>query len=340
MELSITLLEPHKLTGLFGPGDRHLRRIRDTLGVRVQARNAVVRILGEPNSVAKAAAALEYMQKMLHEREYLDDEAVERAIADVTRPDAAGPPEALSVFTPNTVIAPKTDGQRHYVRAMLSHDLVFCVGPAGTGKTYLAVAIAIHLLKAGKTNRIVLVRPAVEAGEKLGFLPGDLQQKVNPYLRPLFDAMHDMMTFDQLKRFLVNDIVEVIPLAYMRGRTLNNAVIILDEAQNCTPAQMLMFLTRLGHHSRMIVTGDDSQVDLEPGQPSGLIDAIHRLRSVPGIDVHRLTEVDIIRHHLVQDVVARYAEDTPGNRHSASGPDNAQKETPAAGRNGPAPASG
>jgi len=313
MEFSVTLREPHRRTSLFGAGDRHLRRIRDSLGVQIQARNTAVRILGQPAGVAKAAAVLERLQELLRGREDLDDESVERVIAEIDGAEAARSPEALSVFTPHAVITPKTEGQRRYVQAMLTEDLVFCAGPAGTGKTYLAVAVAVHLLKAGQVNRIVLVRPAVEAGEKLGFLPGDLQQKVNPYLRPLFDAMHDMMTFDQLKRFLINDIVEVIPLAYMRGRTLNNGVIILDEAQNCTPAQMLMFLTRLGHHSKMIVTGDDSQVDLEPGQPSGLIDAIQRLRSVAGIAVLRLTETDIIRHRLVQEVVARYAENPPRN---------------------------
>lgn len=309
MELSVTLREPHKRTGLFGAGDRHLRKIRDELGVRLQARNATIRILGQPAGVAKAAAVLERLQDVLRRRDYLEDEEVDLALAEIGEREAARDPEALTAFTPGVLIAPKTEGQRHYIHSMLAHDLVFCVGPAGTGKTYLAVAVAVHLLKIGRANRIALVRPAVEAGEKLGFLPGDLQAKVNPYLRPLFDAMHDMMNFDQLKRFMVNDIVEVIPLAYMRGRTLNNAVIILDEAQNCTPMQMLMFLTRLGQNSKMIVTGDDSQVDLAPGQPSGLTDAIRRLRGVKGIDILRLTEVDIIRHHLVQAVVTRYAEE-------------------------------
>jgi phosphate starvation-inducible PhoH-like protein len=170
----------------------------------------------------------------------------------------------------------------------------------------MAVAMAVHLLKTGRTKRIALVRPAVEAGEKLGFLPGDFQAKVNPYLRPIFDALHDMMTFEQLKRFMLNDVVEIIPLAYMRGRTLNHAVIILDEAQNTTPSQMLMFLTRLGNGSKMIVTGDDSQVDLEPSQESGLTDAASRLSGLEGIEIVRLTQLDIVRHPLVQKVVDRY----------------------------------
>ncbi|MBN2445618.1 MAG: PhoH family protein, partial [Phycisphaerae bacterium] len=235
------------------------------------------------------------------------DADVDEVLAESEAQAASSQPDTLTGFTRGTIIQPRTDGQRHYVRSMQANDLVFCVGPAGTGKTYLAVAAAVHMLRISRIKRIVLVRPAVEAGERLGFLPGDLQQKVNPYLRPLFDAMHDLMTFDQLKRFMVSDIIEVVPLAYMRGRTLNHAAIILDEAQNTTPGQMLMFLTRLGNDSRMIVTGDDSQVDLEPGQASGLADSIRRLRGCPGLDIIRLTDADIVRHQLVQRIVARYA---------------------------------
>ncbi len=307
MELSVTLLDPRKRAELFGPGDCHLRRIRDSLGVRLQARNLLVRILGEPAAVAQAAAVIERLQDLLQKRNELDEETVDEVIAGVEQSEGTTDIDAIRVFGRET-ISPKTDGQRQYLRAMLEDDLVFCVGPAGTGKTYLAVAIAVHMLKMGKTKRIALVRPAVEAGERLGFLPGDLQQKVNPYLRPLFDAMHDMMTYDQLKRFMVNDIIEVIPLAYMRGRTLNHAVIILDEAQNATVLQMLMFLTRMGNHSKMIVTGDDSQVDLDPGQTSGLRDAISRLRDCPGINILRLAETDIVRHRLVHEIVRRYDE--------------------------------
>jgi phosphate starvation-inducible PhoH-like protein len=191
---------------------------------------------------------------------------------------------------------------------MEEHDLCFCLGPAGTGKTYLAVAIALSMLKAGRIKRIILARPAVEAGEKLGYLPGDLQAKVNPYLRPLFDAMHDMMEFEQIKQFMVNDVIEVLPLAFMRGRTLNNSAIILDEAQNATPQQMLMFLTRLGHHSKMIVTGDDSQSDLDKSARSGLVDAVQRLRDIEGIAVVRLSRADIVRHRLVTRIVHAYGE--------------------------------
>jgi phosphate starvation-inducible PhoH-like protein len=316
MELSVTLREPGKRAELFGPGDCHLRRIRDSLGVRLQARNTVVRILGEPAAVAQAAAAMERLQDLLRKRDELDEEAVDEVIAGVERTEGTTDVNAIRVFGRETIF-PKTEGQRQYVRAMLENDLVFCVGPAGTGKTYLAVAIAVHLLKMGKTRRIALVRPAVEAGERLGFLPGDLQQKVNPYLRPLFDAMHDMMTFDQLKRFMVNDIIEVIPLAYMRGRTLNHAVVILDEAQNTTTLQMLMFLTRLGHHSKMIVTGDDSQIDLAPGQTSGVRDAMRRLKGCAGIEILRLSETDIVRHRLVHEIVRRYNDQ--GVKHAPRG---------------------
>lgn len=313
MELAVTIREPGKRAELFGVGDCHLRQLRDALGVRLQARSTIIRVVGEPGAVAHAAAIIERLQDRLDRNQPLDEDALAEIIDGVRQADSRTDADALSVFG-RDAIAPRTEGQRRYIQAMLHHDLVFCVGPAGTGKTYLAVAVAVHLLKIGKTKRIALVRPAVEAGERLGFLPGDLQQKVNPYLRPLFDAMQDMMTFDQLKRFMVNDIVEVIPLAYMRGRTLNHAIIILDEAQNATALQMLMFLTRLGNDSKMIVTGDDSQVDLEPGQPSGLIDAVRRLRDTAGIEILRLTETDIVRHRLVQEIVRRY--DNSGVQHS------------------------
>ncbi|MDX2199643.1 MAG: PhoH family protein [Phycisphaerae bacterium] len=306
MELTVTLNEPQKRLALFGPGDRNLRQIMERLRVRINTRNSSLRILGEPADVAKAAAVIERIQNLLRDRDDLSEDAVREALGSVDAEEKRESPDSLSVFSRSGSLQGRTPGQREYIRAMLSHDLVICCGPAGTGKTYLAVAVAVHLLKRGEIKRICLVRPAVEAGERLGFLPGDLQAKVNPYLRPLFDAMHDMMSYEQVKRFMLNDVVEVIPLAYMRGRTLNNSVIILDEAQNATPTQMLMFLTRLGQQSRMIVTGDDSQVDLEPGQPSGLTDAVQRLKGIEGAAILRLEASDIVRHRLVSQVVARY----------------------------------
>jgi phosphate starvation-inducible PhoH-like protein len=189
---------------------------------------------------------------------------------------------------------------------MLANDLTFCIGPAGTGKTYLAVAVAVSMMKKKQIRRIVLARPAVEAGERLGFLPGDLQAKVNPYLRPLFDALEDMMEFDQMKKFMELDIIEIIPLAFMRGRTLNEAVVICDEAQNTSPLQMLMILTRLGHGSKMIITGDITQIDLGHGQKSGMVEAIEILKRIKGIGSVKLTQRDIVRHRLVQNIVQAY----------------------------------
>ncbi|MFQ6047777.1 MAG: PhoH family protein [Phycisphaerae bacterium] len=293
---------------LFGASDCHLRRIRQVLGVQISARDSAIKLSGQGRAVSRAATVIEKMQQRLRSGGQLTDRHVAEAISEVVRearPEAA---ERIEVYS-NAVVVPRTEGQRRYVQAIERHDLVFCLGPAGTGKTYLAVAMAVAMLKADRIKRIVLVRPAVEAGEKLGYLPGDMQAKVNPYLRPLFDAMHDMMSFEQIRRFMQNDIIEVIPLAFMRGRTLNNAAVILDEAQNTTIGQMLMFLTRLGHDSKMIVTGDDSQVDLEPGQRSGLIDAVGRLGGIAGIATIRLRDRDIVRHRLVQNIVNAYGHD-------------------------------
>ncbi len=310
MELTIILDDVAERKALFGSGDRHLRLVRTALGVRITARDSSVKLAGEPSAVAKAAAVIEQLQKCLRGREYLSDDDVAEAIAEAARDQAQlqATTDRIEVYAKAASVVPKTDGQAEYVRAIRQHDLIFCLGPAGTGKTYLAVAMGVSMLKQGQIKRIVLVRPAVEAGEKLGYLPGDMQAKVNPYLRPLFDAMNDMMTFDQIKRFMQNDIIEVIPLAFMRGRTLNNAAVILDEAQNTTVSQMLMFLTRMGHHSKMIVTGDDSQIDLDAGQLSGLVDAVGRLRGFSGVAIVRLRDADIVRHRLVQNIVNAYGD--------------------------------
>lgn len=309
MELTITLDDSEKRVSLFGSGDRHLRLIRGALGVQITARDSTLKLSGAAPAVGVAASVIEELQRLLRHTDELTDEQVSDAITAVSiaQSDASVDPDrAIDVYSRHAVVRPRTPGQTAYVAAIRENDLVFCVGPAGSGKTYLAVAMAVAMLKAGRIQRIVLVRPAVEAGEKLGFLPGDMQAKVNPYLRPLFDAMHDMMTYDQIKRFIANDVVEVAPLAFMRGRTLNNSVIILDEAQNTTVAQMMMFLTRLGNNSKMIVTGDDSQVDLDRPQNSGMIDALRRLKEIPGIGLIRLEQQDIVRHRLVQDIVTAY----------------------------------
>jgi len=307
LDTSIPIEDPSRRGALYGTGDRNLRQIRAAFDVRISARDNVVHISGTPEAVRKAALVVESLQRCLRENADVGAEFLEACITNAEnngRGENGGP---IDVFLSSVVITPKGEGQKRYVDAILNHDLTFCLGPAGTGKTFLAVAMSISLLKQHKIKRIVLARPAVEAGEKLGFLPGDLQAKVNPYLRPLFDAMHDMMPFDQIRRFLQNDVVEVVPLAFMRGRTLNHAAVILDEAQNATTAQMLMFLTRLGHNSKMVVTGDDSQSDLPSAEASGLIDAVRRLENVSGVSVVRLSKLDIVRHALVQDIVEAYA---------------------------------
>lgn len=314
MDLNIPIEDPSRRGALYGTGDRNLRLIRAAFDVRISARDSIVHISGSSDSVRKAAQVVEDLQRCLRENSDVSTEYIENSISHAENNGRSDNGGTIDVFLSSAVVSPKGEGQRRYVESMQNHDLTFCLGPAGTGKTFLAVAVAISLLKQHKIKRIVLARPAVEAGEKLGFLPGDLQAKVNPYLRPLFDAMHDMMPFDQIRRFVQNDVVEVVPLAFMRGRTLNHSAIILDEAQNATTSQMMMFLTRLGHHSKMVVTGDDSQSDLPNSETSGLIDAVRRLEAVGGVSVVRLGKMDIVRHSLVQHIVEAYSKsERPGN---------------------------
>jgi len=306
VELSIQLEDPTRRGALFGPADRHLKMIRESLGVQVFAREGQIKLTGAAKNVTRAAAVIERLQRALRHSRDVTVETVSEAIGEAAAKEADEHADALDVYVAGQIVRAKTAGQRRYIHAMRMCDLVFCTGPAGTGKTYLAVAFAVNLLKHHTAKRLILARPAVEAGEKLGFLPGDMQAKVNPYLRPLFDALHDMMEFDQIRRFLANDLIEVIPLAFMRGRTLNDSVIILDEAQNTTAAQMLMFLTRMGDGSKMVVTGDDSQSDLPEEVPSGLVDAQERLRGIKGLAFVRLEKADIVRHRLVQNIVEAY----------------------------------
>jgi phosphate starvation-inducible protein PhoH and related proteins len=308
VQLNIALENPEKKLALFGSADRYLRMIRDTFEVQITGRGDEIRLSGEREQVSKAAAVLEQLQRALRRQDWLSIEDVSQAIGRAADDFHQRTADEIDVYAKGRSIKPRTGGQRAYVEAILHHDLTFCTGPAGTGKTYLAVAAAASMLKHAHAKRIILARPAVEAGERLGFLPGDLQAKVNPYLRPLFDALHDMMDIEQVKRFMVNDVIEVIPLAFMRGRTLNDCVIILDEAQNTTAAQMLMFLTRLGNDSKMIVTGDVTQIDLPENVPSGLIDAMGKLAGIRGIAMIQLHRSDIVRHRLVQNIVEAYGD--------------------------------
>ena len=306
MEVTIQLNSTDKQLELFGPADSYLRILRQSLDVQISARQGRLLIKGKEKDVNKATKVVDKMQEQLLRRGSLTTAKVNTLIRTLDSSKAVEAGKAIAVYAHKKVIGPTTKGQQKYIETMLANDLTFCIGPAGTGKTYLAVAIAVSMLKKKQIRRIVLARPAVEAGEKLGFLPGDLQAKVNPYLRPLFDAIEDMMDFTQMRKFMELDIIEIIPLAFMRGRTLNEAVIICDEAQNTSAMQMLMVLTRLGHGSKMIITGDITQIDLEPGQKSGMIEAIETLRRIKGIGYVELSQRDIVRHRLVQNIVQAY----------------------------------
>lgn len=310
METTIQLGPAQKQLELFGPGDSYLRIIRQSLNVKITARQNKVTIAGRENDVNKASDVLHKMQQQLQKHQSLLPEDISAFIMQEDSGLTEENAEAISVYSHRKAVKPNTKGQQKYIQTMLKNDLTFCIGPAGTGKTYLAVAIAVSMLKKRQIRRIVLARPAVEAGEKLGFLPGDIQAKVNPYLRPLFDALEDMMEFTQMRKLVDLDIIEIIPLAFMRGRTLNESVIICDEAQNTSAMQMLMVLTRLGQGSKMIITGDITQIDLPAGQKSGMIEAIETLRRIKGIGYVKLSQTDIIRHRLVQNIVQAYKKRT------------------------------
>jgi len=291
---------------VFGPRDKHLRMVREAFAVRVTAREGILRLAGAAEAVRQTETVLEELDRMAADGQVVSEREVQQVIDAVARSGRGPEALAIEVYTSGRPIRPQTPGQLAYCRAIEKNDLVFCIGPAGTGKTYLAVAMTVQALKKGQIQRVVLVRPAVEAGERLGFLPGDLEAKVNPYLRPLLDALHDMMGFKQVRALMETDVIEIIPLAYMRGRTLNDATIILDEAQNTTTAQMKMFLTRMGMRSKMVVTGDITQVDLPEGTKSGLVDAWEKLSGIDGIEFHEMTRRDIVRHRLVQEIVNAY----------------------------------
>jgi phosphate starvation-inducible PhoH-like protein len=314
--ITLTLDSRDEAVLLFGSRDQNLRLMRDVLGVKIVARGDIIHIEGSEEQVDQAERAFQQLRLMLKKQGSLTPENVRTVLTIVQAGGEREGPQNLAVVEGGRHVRPRTDGQARYVHAMKDNDLVLCVGPAGTGKTYLAVGMAVSMLRAGVVKRLVLVRPAVEAGERLGYLPGDIAAKVNPYLRPLYDSLHDMMEPEQVKRYYENDIIEILPLAYMRGRTLNNAAIILDEGQNATVSQMKMFLTRMGNGSKIIITGDITQLDLPRQTRSGLIDAIHRLKDIERIAIIHLDEKDIVRHPLVQQIVQAYEDDKPRKKSS------------------------
>ncbi len=293
------------VAGLSGEHDAHLSILEDALGVRIDPRGNRFAVSGPPSARMRALAALSALYARLHRGEGVGPAEV-RAAAKLSETPQSIPTVTPSVKTPRRLISARTPNQAAYLRALDAHDLTFGVGPAGTGKTYLAVAHAVGLLLSGQVERIILSRPALEAGERIGFLPGDMKEKVDPFLRPLYDALHDMMHTDYVERRIASGDIEIAPIAFMRGRTLARSAVILDEAQNATPAQMKMFLTRLGEGAHMAVTGDPSQTDLPAGEASGLADALGVLSGVEGVADVRFTAGDVIRHPLVSRIIDAY----------------------------------
>ena len=309
-EQVITFEAMEQAANLFGSFDENIKLLEREYGVTITCRGADLKVVGDAENVAAAARALNGLLTLIDKGEQLTEQNVRYVISLV----GEGNEEVLSSMTTDSVcvtakgrpVKPKTVGQKRYCESIAKSTITFGVGPAGTGKTYLAVAMAVTAFRAKEVNRIILTRPAVEAGEKLGFLPGDLQSKVDPYLRPLYDALFDMLGAESFQRYQERGAIEVAPLAYMRGRTLDDSFIILDEAQNTTPEQMKMFLTRLGFNSKMVVTGDITQIDLPEGKRSGLVKVMDILKHVDDIEIHKFSQKDVVRHRLVQDIIRAY----------------------------------
>jgi phosphate starvation-inducible protein PhoH and related proteins len=294
---------------LAGVNDGNLVELSRQTGARIALRGDVLSVAGAPDVVERATLIAQRMIDAARQRLTLDADDVLRMSLDATR-EATDAGDRIVLPGVRKIIQPRSPGQAEYLRLIAEHDIVVGIGPAGTGKTYLAVAAAVDNLMRKRVRRIVLARPAVEAGESLGFLPGDMQAKVDPYLRPLYDALEDMMPAERMQRALETRVLEIAPLAYMRGRTLSDAFVILDEAQNATTAQMKMFLTRLGVNSRAVITGDKTQIDLPKREESGLIQIERILAGIDGIAFHYLTDVDVVRHRLVRDIIKAYAEES------------------------------
>ncbi len=335
-ETTIQLENQAEAQALFGPQDDYLRRLRQSTGAQIVLRGNVLAVSGEEGQVNQCEELLQLWRKILRRNSELLDSDVTKSLDsnldgdeledDMLKENGSVADQSSMPIPARTrdlraqrgardkvsAVRAKTKGQEAYMKAMEEKSLVFCDGPAGCGKTYLAVATALQALRDEEVRKIVLVRPAVEAGEKLGFLPGDMFAKVNPFIRPLLDAMNDMLDFDQVRRYMANDVIEIAPLAFMRGRTLNDTFMILDEGQNTTITQMKMFLTRMGVNSRIVVTGDATQNDLPKDTLSGLQDGIRRLSGIEGVEIVRLTGQDIVRHRLVREIVSAYEADESG----------------------------
>lgn len=309
-EQRINIDRMEQAVALFGNFDENIKLMEKEYRVNIAGRGSEIKVTGEPEDVALAVRAIDSLLSLVNRGEALSEQNVRYCISLVNEGSEdkietlAG--DCICITSKGKPVKAKTLGQKKYCTAIKSNTITICVGPAGTGKTYLAVALAVTAFRAQEVNRIVLTRPAVEAGEKLGFLPGDLQQKVDPYLRPLYDALFDMLGAETYQRYVERGNIEVAPLAYMRGRTLDDSFIILDEAQNTTPEQMKMFLTRLGFNSKMVITGDITQIDLPQGRRSGLKDVIKILRDIDDIALVRFNEKDVVRHRLVQDIIKAY----------------------------------
>lgn len=308
--LKVPIQSISEAQALFGRQDSYLKLYEENFDVKIAFRNDGLQIIGDADDTSKSARVFEELLKLLRNGNRIELNDVKYAIRIAQKDKAVSllktVNEAIPVFSKRGVVRPKTPGQRRYVEAIREYDLVFGIGPAGTGKTYLAMAMAVASLKKNEVSRIILTRPAVEAGERLGFLPGDIAAKIDPYLRPLYDALYDMMPPDSLERYIDRGVIEVAPLAFMRGRTLNNSFVVLDEAQNSTIEQMKMFLTRLGFDSKAVVTGDVTQIDLPTNRPSGLSDVRSVLDGVEGIAFTYFSGEDVVRHELVQRIVEAY----------------------------------
>ena len=308
----ITLDDNQECVRLFGERDHNLKLLKDSFAITLVARGNEIILSGEPLEVSHASQVIERLRGHLKKGNegYVPSGTVKKMIADTKGgqvvEEESETHETILISSHKKPIHARSANQQKYVEAIRANDIVFGIGPAGTGKTYLAMAMAVHALREGEVERLILTRPAVEAGEKLGFLPGDLQEKVDPYLRPLYDALYDMVEYEKLQRLFHQRIVEVAPLAYMRGRTLSNAFIILDEAQNTSPEQMKMFLTRMGTGSKIVVTGDVTQIDLPLGKTSGLIEIQHILSKVKGVEFVLFSPKDVVRHRLVQNILEAY----------------------------------